>query len=172
MEVQRVVVFNGVTYRLMGAGTYYLSQSTSNEGRRSCKGLHVAVWEFHSRQRVPKGRCIHHKDGNHFNNDFSNLECLSYREHRALHPYSPQGLEKQKKHLESIRSKAAEWHRSEEGREWHRQHGIRCAEKRKNIRFNIGCHVCGATFESKRKWSKYCSRRCGSTAYANRKNGL
>lgn len=75
------VTFNGVTYRLMGSRKYYLSQSTTNEGRKAPKGLHVAIWEFFSGKTVPQGFHIHHKDGNTFNNEFSNLECLSRNEH-------------------------------------------------------------------------------------------
>lgn len=34
---------------------------------------------------IPKGYQIHHKDYNHYNNELSNLECLSPREHGKRH---------------------------------------------------------------------------------------
>src|SRR3990167_129843 len=76
MEIQKIIEFNRIKYRLMGKGRYYLSQSTTNQGRKNPKGLHVSVWEFHNKKEVPKGFHVHHKDSNTFNNDISKLECL------------------------------------------------------------------------------------------------
>jgi len=36
---------------------------------------------------IPKGYQIHHIDGNYENNDISNLECLSPKEHALRHPH-------------------------------------------------------------------------------------
>lgn len=47
------VIFNGVTYKLMGAKRYYLSQSKTNDGRKGAKGLHVAIWESYNHKNVP-----------------------------------------------------------------------------------------------------------------------
>ena len=85
MEIQKVIVFNGIEYKLMGQGKYYLSQSKNNEGRKHAKGLHVAIWEFHNKKTVPKGYQIHHKDFNPYNNDISNLECISIKQHAKIH---------------------------------------------------------------------------------------
>ena len=58
------VDFNGVWYcRMGGQRRYYLSQSKKNSGRRGAKGLHVAIWEYHSGQSVPAGHEIHHRNG-------------------------------------------------------------------------------------------------------------
>lgn len=35
--------------------------------------------------KVPKGYSIHHKDGNRYNNDLSNLQLLTKTEHHRLH---------------------------------------------------------------------------------------
>lgn len=155
MAVPQTVEFNGVSYRLMGSGRYYLSQSRSNEGRRHAKGLHVAVWEFYSGQTVPKGYEVHHKDGNCFNNDYSNLECLPRKEHRRATNYS---TERVREHLDEIRPLTAAWHKSEEGSEWHRQHGKECMEKRPLVERT--CICCGATFQAKNKYAKFCSHNC------------
>lgn len=117
------VIFNGIIYRLLGKGKYYLSQSNTNAGRRNAKSLHVAIWEFHNNKTVPKGYCIHHKDENVFNNDISNLECKKENEHLSEHgkknwknkEYRERGIQQ----LNKIREKATDWHKSPEGLMWH-----------------------------------------------------
>ena len=79
------VVFNGVKYRLMGKKRYYLASYSANKDRIGAKGLHTAIWEYFNNREVPKGYCIHHIDGNPFNNDISNLQCMEIGEHRKLH---------------------------------------------------------------------------------------
>lgn len=46
---------------------------------------HRVVWETVHGKKIPKGYCIHHKDGNGRNNDPSNLELLTVGQHNALH---------------------------------------------------------------------------------------
>ena len=155
MEIPKSIIFNGIEYRLMGAGKYYLSQSTSNEGRKGAKGLHVAVWEYYSGQKVPKGYEVHHIDGNPFNNDFSNLECVSPSEHRERHKESLDEYNKSQKqldHLERIRPLAKEWHASEEGREWHKNHYEESLGKIEPTEHT--CILCGKKFMSKYKYAK------------------
>ena len=154
MKIQETIIFNEVEYRLMGQGKYYLSQSKTNKGRKSVKGLHVAIWEFYNKNIVKKGYIVHHKDGNTLNNDINNLQCLSYSQHAKLHKFGQS--DKQKQHLETIRPLALEWHKSIEGIEWHKKN----AEKFKN-RIISKCLNCGKEIEfpvsAKRK---YCSLEC------------
>ena len=147
------VVFDGVEYRLLSKGRYYLSQSTTNAGRKGAKGLHVAIWERFSGQKVPKGYEVHHKDGNPFNNDFGNLECLSRSEHRKTVNLKTENV---RKHLDDIRHLATRWHQSPEGREWHREH----AKQSKSRSKECVCLGCGNRFLAKRSNSKFCSRKC------------
>lgn len=157
MEVPKIVVFNGVEYRLMGSGRYYLSQSRTNEGRRHAKGLHVAVWEFYTGQTVPPGHEIHHKDGDTFNNDISNLECVPMREHRKMYRLSDP--EKQIQHLKRIRGLAKDWHSSEEGHEWHKAHVAESLGKIKPR--DCVCEQCGTTFQSRNyTYARFCSHNC------------
>lgn len=155
MDIKEFITFNGIEYRLMGTKKYYLSQSKSSEGRKRAKSLHVAIWEFHNNKEVPKGYEIHHKDGNTFNNDISNLECLTIAEHRKL--YKLKDPDKQFEHLDNIRSLASEWHKSEEGREWHKEHWKKSIGKIEAKTYT--CEFCGKEFESK-KDSRFCSHNC------------
>lgn len=45
---------------------------------------HQVVWESHN-GTIPNGHVIHHKDENKKNNDISNLECITKREHDLHH---------------------------------------------------------------------------------------
>jgi hypothetical protein len=43
------------------------------------------IWETHYKREVPEGYHIHHKDGNHDNNDPENLICMSLEQHIKIH---------------------------------------------------------------------------------------
>ena len=110
-----IVTFLGVRYRRMGgARKYYLSQATTNEGRKGAKGLHVAIWEHFSGQIVPEGHEVNHKDSDTFNCEFANLECLPKGVHRRL-PRPNMRNDRVFAHLAEIRPLAAKWHGSEAG---------------------------------------------------------
>lgn len=156
MDIPKRVEFNGVTYALMAGGKYYLSQSKTNAGRKNPKGLHVAIWEYYSGKKVPKGYEIHHKDGNTHNNNFDNLECLSRCEHRKT---VKQNKEKCRKHLEEVRPLATEWHRSEEGRAGHREQSRKAYAKREYTEHV--CEYCGKTYKTRHTGkNRFCSHNC------------
>ena len=46
---------------------------------------HRIAWEAHFRIKIPDGFVVHHKDGNHSNNDPHNLLCLPPCEYSRLH---------------------------------------------------------------------------------------
>lgn len=145
--------FNGVDYYKWAGGTYYW---------RRGKSIHQAVWEFHNGS-IPDGHEIHHKDEDPSNNHIDNLECLTDREHAARHPERGKSKE-QLAHLESIREKAAAWHGSPEGIEWHRQHGERTMAARRVMRKYV-CVVCSVEFQSdcigtKAGTVRFCSPKC------------
>lgn len=65
--------------------------------------------------------------------------------------------------LDRAREAACKWHRSDEGREWHREHGKRTMSQRE--RFTLQCSECGNSFDA--IWAgraKYCSRACWQRA--------
>ena len=143
MEVTDTIVFNGVTYKLLSGGRYYLSQSTTNEGRRHAKSLHVAIWEYYNNTTVPNDCCIHHIDGDVFNNDISNLECVKRRDHLSRHSKknwkNPEYREKQEQVLGHMRELSKSWHSSEAGHAWHVQHGQECMENREPV--TLRCEI-------------------------------
>lgn len=145
--------FNGKVYHLYKGERYF---------SRGNKRLHRAVWEYYNGP-IPAGYQIHHKDGNTANNDISNLECLPSAQHFAEH--LPQIIErntseKSLRHLAEIRPLTKEWHRSEEGRAWHREH----AQGERERKFKCVCQCCGREFLAAKSSARYCSNPCKSKA--------
>ena len=89
----------------------YKGRSAGYFRNRKSQLLHRAIWAA-TYGEIPGGYTIHHIDGNHRNNDITNLECMSRSEHGKHHAR----VESAKKHLESIRPLASLWHKSPEGR--------------------------------------------------------
>lgn len=137
---------------------YYLSTRKIGTSR---KRLHVYMWEKYN-DIVPKGYEIHHKDENKDNNEIDNLMCMTRKEHLKWHSenISPELAEKQMKNLEKARKAAVKWHKSKEGREWHRSQAK--TRFKHDSEFDLVCVVCGSDFTSPKQWSKFCSRNCAS----------
>lgn len=171
VEIPESITFNGVTYKLMGGKRkYYLSQQRDNKKRKGAKGLHVAVWEFYNKRSISKGRDIHHKDHNSFNNDISNLECLSIREHRSMHikeriKNNPKLF---KSYLDKARIEASKWHGSPAGKKWHREKSKK--QWANPEKFECICKRCSKKFSSFHRTSIFCSDAC--VAAARRASGV
>lgn len=158
------VVFNGRRYnRYPESGNPAHRKYFARAGHR----LHRDVWEFHNGP-IPEGMHIHHIDGDTSNNDISNLECITrnahWDEHRAQLAEFGRS-EKQIQHLDSIRGKAAEWHRSEEGRAWHREHAKQSLAKtwgkrRKFPSLTLQCVWCGTEMQAKSERKRFCGATC------------
>ena len=157
--VVETVEWDGVTWRRYpnakqrNRRVYY-----SAYWRGNLTTLHRAVWEA-ANGPIPERHEIHHGDGNPSNNDLSNLECLTKGGHRrreaAMGSFS---TEKIKKHLAEIRDKASEWHRSDEGRQWHSENSKRAMANRPLL--DRTCCVCKAPFQAKHSYAVYCGRAC------------
>jgi len=157
--------FNGYTYR-----RYPNSPNPAHKryfGRAGHR-LHRDVWIYFN-GKIPSGYQIHHIDGDAGNNNIANLECIPFKKHREKHAeeYISRGKsEKQISHLAVIREKAKEWHRSDEGRAWHRQHvftSMRAEDKPKpysKSHYTGVCEWCGSPFEAKSPKKTTCSIRC------------
>ena len=162
--VCETIIFNGKTYN-----RYPESPNPAHRRyfARAGARLHRDVWIFHNGP-IPDGMHIHHIDGNTANNDISNLACVTRKEHWKEHAaeYSARNKSpEQLAHLESVRSKAAEWHRSEEGRAWHQEHAKRSIAKtwgkpREYSEMPFRCSWCGKDGIRKSPKRLFCGAAC------------
>lgn len=158
-----VVEFNGIKFRRYPNASqrsdrvYYRPHAGHIRG--GVGYLHQEVWKAHNGP-IPEGYHVHHKDGNPLNNSINNLELMIESEHLSMH--GKDGGEAGRWYLDKYRKKAAEWHRSPEGRRWHQEHARRTWKKRIPIPKN--CDECGSAFESitRRDNDRFCSNACKS----------
>ena len=160
----KVAVYNGHKFNKDDRTGYYLSTAPINGRRRR---LHRYVWETENGKQVPTGYDVHHVDKNKNNNDISNLVLLSKSEHQSKHQHimSEEELNARSKRVAKyMLPKAIEWHKSEEGREWHRKHGRDVAKNLKPVKYI--CTYCGKEFMTKNRYGKdqntFCSNNCKS----------
>lgn len=167
MPRSEVIAYKGIRYRRYPdsekwAERSYYVPGIADRQRLGLGRLHEEIWkDLHG--PIPDGCHVHHADRDPLNNEPDNLVCLSSDEHKRYHASlwdrsTPEWLE----HLERIRPKAAEWHGSAEGIEWHRQHGIAAAEARELLTFT--CEQCGAEYQTKARGdaTRFCSNKCKS----------
>ncbi len=156
---QKFAYFNGIKFTRDNKTGYYLNSTIR-------KRLHRYIWEFYN-GKAPKGHHVHHKDRDKSNNDISNLGLLRHGKHVTLHgienSMDDEWLERSRENLKvNARPKASEWHRSEEGKEWHKQHYESCKDKfHRKVKRN--CDNCGAEFEAlDNGLNRFCSNKCKS----------
>ena len=127
------------------------------------KRLHIYIYEKFN-GKIPKGMQVHHIDHNKDNNDISNLILLTRQEHNKIHyeEMTQEEKERKRKNLElKARPKAIEWHKSNEGKEWHLRHYEQVKDKlHKTYKFK--CEICNKEFESSQIRSRFCSNVCKS----------
>ena len=120
--------------------------------------LHRHVWED-AHGPIPEGFDVHHISEDTTDNSLGNLECITKLEHRNRHRMAGELLERQKRHLERVADKAADWHASDEGREWHRQHASAGWEAKQPVQ--KACECCGQTYDTFFPTrSMFCGRAC------------
>lgn len=153
------ITFDGVVYRRYPDSRRFSDRNYFRpSGGTGKEALHREVYKAHH-GTIPDGWHVHHIDGDTANNDPENLAALPADEHHAHHdhdrePPAPPGPE--------ALAKAAEWHRSPEGRAWHREHGRRMWAKRKAR--TATCEWCGSTFEDISRRAKFCANKCKTAA--------
>lgn len=165
------IVWNGIPYR-----RYPESKNRTHRVyfQRSCHVryggktgfLHRDIWSFYNKRSVPKGYHIHHKDGNTLNNEITNLQLVTPKEHALLEKnYLKWDF---KKHLDEVRPLTKKWHGSKEGKEWHIKHGKEMWKTWERIKKK--CIVCGTEYETPYpSRSKYCHPNCKATALRRRR---
>lgn len=145
--------FNGIVY--YKCGEYF---------QKNDKRLHRKVWLYHF-GKIPKGLCIHHIDENKENNQIDNLSLMTKKKHTNLHLFG-----KPKQLSEKCLLEAAKWHKSKEGKEWHKEH---YEENKDNLHKDHKryCMNCDKRILSRRKnQNTFCSGAC-KTKY-RRRQGL
>ena len=159
MEEVEKVYYKGCQFRVQSSGRYFQSVDRYAKHRL----LHRRVWADHYGE-IPDGHHIHHKDGNWRNNNIENLECVDGIEHRREHMkknmQNPEYKANALKALNKAQEKAKEWHRSPEGRQWHREHAAKTLwiNKEKKI---LKCENCKNDFEAYRdNVARFCSKNC------------
>jgi HNH endonuclease. len=154
----RVVEISETIQEFQGKRYYLCGRYFQRKGKK----LHRVVWEYHYGP-IPDGYHVHHIDGDPRNNQIENLQLLPDREHIKYHMNLPEAKERARKHMEeNVRPKAAEWHKSEEGRRWHSYHAKRVWSQLQPIKRT--CEHCGKEYETKlnRKTDRFCSNKCKS----------
>jgi hypothetical protein len=161
------LIFEGHKYQKYSDRPYY-----ERVGGRYL--LHREIWAYHNGE-IPEGYHIHHLDGDTANNTLENLQCMPASEHRAEHTEEKRlrGRQQQQlEHLEKIRHLATEWHRSEEGRAWHKKHAEHSIKSptaakpySKVVPVEGTCTICNTVFISKNPTRQiYCSNKCACKA--------
>ena len=148
------VVFNGLKFTKDKKTGYYLNSTQHIR-------LHRYVWEYYN-GTIPKGYEVHHIDRNKDNNDISNLQLISKKEHMKLHGslLTDEQKDKMRDNLTcNARPLANKWHGSDEGIEWHKQHYEQMKEKL-HTKKEFECKNCGKRFVSIREG--FCSNACKS----------
>lgn len=154
--------FDGTLYRLWPKERYF-----SRGGSR----LHRDVWRA-AFGAIPDGCHIHHRDGNTANNALANLESIPASAHLS-DSWKQHGAKRGVHFTSAARKAAAEWHRSEAGRAWHRRHAQRSANWTKWKREDRPCEHCGqiihgAIVRKNGNAQKYCTDTCKALAYRKR----
>ena len=166
--VREEIVWNGKIYR-----RYPNAKQSSHRRYFSCAGsfLHRDVWRYFKGE-IPAGHHVHHINNDPADNDLSNLECIPSKDHFMLHSEERSVRAKgpeQLVHLANIRPLTVEWHKSEEGRAWHKENAKsslvkarlapRFSQKSDLVR---NCHHCGQEFTTRNVRKIICSVSCES----------
>lgn len=156
---RKQIEYNGLIYTRDEKTGYYLNSTTR-------KRLHRAVWE-NEKGEIPVGYEIHHIDKDKATTDVKKLVCLSVEEHRKIHAEEARNDEERKKNsLENLeknaRPAAIAWHKSEEGRKWHKEQYQKTKEKL-HKRKKQKCDHCGKEYKAVNNGaSRFCSNACKS----------
>lgn len=162
MAVSVAVEFNGIVFRRYPNAkrradqVYYTPTPIHRE--RGVGRLHQEIWKA-AHGLIPDGWHVHHIDHDPLNNALENLECKPGAQHLAEHGHDRVvDLE----HMARIRPLTVEWHGSEAGLEWHRQHGVESWIGRE-MRTEC-CQQCGKTYETRSAHGRerFCSNNCKS----------
>lgn len=157
------IVIDGIYFYKEGKGKYYLGNTPTVDGVRKAIRAHIYVWEKYNGP-VPKGYAVHHIDHNPRNNDISNLELMDMKEHSSMH--SLEHSDASRENMINVAIPAASlWHKSEEAKQWHREHFESVTREKWAKPITLVCQQCGKEYETmqmKHNTSRFCSNNCKS----------
>lgn len=153
--MQKYQYCNGVKFTRDEKTGYYLNSTIR-------KRMHRYVWEYHN-GAIPEGYQVHHKDKNKANNDITNLELIPFSKHAKLHNLE-RAAERHEEIVANLKEnalpKAVEWHQSDDGRKWHKEHYDRMKHKLHQTETMV-CEMCGKEYSGKvSAANRFCSNRC------------
>lgn len=155
----KTACFDGYKFRKDLKTGYYLSNKPTYQGKR--ERLHRYVWRYFNGP-IPNGFHIHHADEDKGHNDIENLRCIPGTLHTRHHAneYAANNYQEILENLDkNVRPKACEWHKSDAGRAWHKEHYAMSIGKAEPVLHK--CQVCGKEYFSKKKvQSKFCGNNC------------
>lgn len=161
-------IYNGIVFYETNKG-YYLA---TNKETGKPTWMHRYVWE-HEIGEIPEGYSIHHINRDRGDNRIENLCIMQRHQHCMMHSKEPDRIEQARKSMDIARVAASEWHRSKEGREWHKEHFEEYMRHKFSEMVTMTCDYCGKEYETnvtKREHSRFCSNNCKSAW--RRKQGL
>lgn len=164
-----IAFFDGYKFRKDKKTGYFLSTKKMDSGKR--ERLHTYLWRFYNGS-IPEGYHIHHVDKDKNNNNIENLTCIPSSTHLSFHSKERAVTEHDKiiaNLSENALPKAIEWHKSGQGRDWHKKHYNEMKDKLYVMQEYV-CLTCGKCFKSTNTGSKFCCNSCKSEY--RRKSGV
>ncbi len=157
--MREFVLYKDEKFFIQTSGRYFHS---GRKGKGRERLLHRRVWADNFGP-IPEGLDVHHRDEDWRNSDPRNLALIPADEHKRLHMLArmadPVLRAAAIQALRDNSHKAAEWHASPAGRDWHSLNSLQAWEKRemKSAKCTVCAKAYGTYFESR---SRFCSNKC------------
>ncbi len=145
---------------------YFVSSATKLFSGKT-KRLHRYLWEKHNGP-IPKGWHIHHKDGNYLNNNLSNLELVSPKEH--IYKHYQANLPGWREGIKKAIARASEWSHTREGQIFRHNQGKNNAKYLPRYQIKRNCDWCGKEYVAKTNFGKFCHNNCKAKALRKRRS--
>ena len=150
----KVIIADGLRFVKDDATGYYRNDKLRTR-------LHRYLYESKYGE-LPSDVHVHHIDGNKDNNNLDNLIAMLDSDHLTLHGalLTDEQRQRLRDNMETnARPAACEWHGSDEGRKWHKEHYEQMKDAL-HAKKRFECKHCGEAFYSNQ--AGYCSNNCKS----------